>query len=99
MKYEIIDESEVVAVKRGRKSTAPIELVDALRTLPTGKVVKLTEFAGDVTDENYGAHKSSVSAVIRTAGKTAGVKVAISWHPTLGIPQVSVVSTTKGKRK
>lgn len=99
MKFEIIDATEVVAVKRGRKSTVPTELVEALRTLPTGKVVKLTELAGDVTSEDYASHKSSVGAMIRSAGRQAGVTVSIEWHPTLGVPQVSVKATPKAKRK
>jgi hypothetical protein len=98
VKYEIIDETEVVAVRRGRKSTAPAELVEALRSLPAGKVVKLTEFAGDVDAEDYASHKVNASATIRSAGRSAGVKVAIVWHPTLGVPQVKVV-TAKSKRK
>jgi hypothetical protein len=96
MDFEFIDENEVESVKRGRKTTVPAELVKALATVPKGKVIKLTALAGDTTDaEAYKAHKASTSATIRSAGKQAGVKVAISWSPA-GVPQVRV-SVVKAK--
>lgn len=92
MDFEFIDESDVESVKRGRKSTVPTELVKALATVPKGKAVKLTALAGDVTNaEAYKAHKASTSATIRSAGKQAGVKVAISWSRA-GVPQVRVTA-------
>lgn len=97
MKYEVIDETEVVAVKRGRKSSAPAELVEALRTLPAGKVVSIKEFQHDPKSEDYANHKSTTSAVIRSAGKQAGVKVAIVWHPN-GYPQVTAGKTKKARK-
>lgn len=96
MDFEFIEESDMESVKRGRKTTVPAELVKALATVPKGKAVKLTALAGDTTDAKaYKAHKASTSATIRSAGKQAGVKVAISWSPA-GVPQV-VVSQVKAK--
>jgi hypothetical protein len=90
MDFEFIDETDMESVKRGRKTTVPAELVRALATVPKGKVIKLTALAGDTTDATaYKAHKASTSATIRSAGKQAGVKVAISWSPA-GVPQVKV---------
>jgi hypothetical protein len=98
VKYEIIDESEVVAVRRGRKSTAPAELVDALRSLPIGKSLAVRDMAMNPKSDDYASHKVNASAVIRSAGKQAGVKVAIVWHPTEGFPQVKTVAP-KAKTK
>lgn len=91
VKFEIIDESAVVAVKRGRKSTAPQELVDALRTLASGKVISIRDMGCDPKSPDYTAHKTNVSATIRSAGRQAGVKVGIEWHPS-GYPQVRTVT-------
>lgn len=88
MEFEFIEENEIEAVRRGRKSTVPAELVEAFRTLPKGKAVKVTDLALDPKSEDYKNDKASVSAIIRSAGKQAGVEVTISWSP-LGIPQVS----------
>lgn len=98
MKFEYIDESEVVVVKRGRKSQVPQELVEAIRGIPAGKVVKLTEFAGDPTDEDYKNYKASTASMIRQAGKLAGFEVRTNWTPS-GIPQVSVSPLTAKKTK
>ena len=96
MDFEFIDENEVESVKRGRKTTVPAELVKALASVPKGKVIKLTSLAGDTTNETaYKAHKATASATIRSAGRQAGVKVAISWSPA-GVPQVRV-SAVKAK--
>lgn len=97
MKLEIIDATEVVAVKRGRKSTAPAELVDALKSLPNGKVIAIKEMGLDPKSPDYASEKGTVGAVIRSAGKQAGVKVSIEWHPN-GYPQVSTVAP-KAKKK
>lgn len=96
MDFEFIDETDMESVKRGRKTTVPAELVEALASVPKGKVIKLTALAGDTTDTvAYKAHKANASATIRSAGKVAGVKVAISWSPA-GVPQVKV-SAAKAK--
>jgi len=92
--FEIIDESAVESVRRGRPSTVSPELVEALRNLKAGKVIVLKKYAGNVTAEDYGNHKQNVASSIRTAGTSAGVKVRIRWSPT-GVPQVSVVTSKK----
>lgn len=98
MDFEFIDENEIQAVRRGRKTTAPAELVKALGAVPKGKVVLIREFALDPTADDYKSAKSTVSATIRTAGKLAGVKVGIRWSPA-GVPQVMVSPLPpKGKK-
>lgn len=98
MKFEYIDEAEVEVVKRGRKSQVPQELVEAIREIPANKVVKLTELAGDPTDENYKNYKASTASMIRQAGKLAGFEVRTNWSPN-GIPQVKKILTASKKRK
>ena len=87
MDFEFIDEGDMESVRRGRKSTVPQELVDALRKFPKGKVLVIKAYALDPTDADYKNAKASVSATIRSAGAQAGVKVSISWSPK-GLPQV-----------
>ena len=88
MEFEFIDESDIEAVRRGRKSTVPQELVEAFRAMPKGKAIRVTDLALDPKSEDYKNDKASVSAILRSAGKQAGVEVTISWSP-LGIPQVA----------
>jgi hypothetical protein len=87
MEFEFIDENDIQAVRRGRKSTAPAELVEALAKMPKGQAVRIKGMKLDPTSPDYKNDKASVSASIRSAGKLAGVKVAISWSPD-GVPQV-----------
>lgn len=89
MDFEFIDESAIQGVKRGRKSTCPPELVDALSKLPKGKAMVVKAFALDPKSATYGKDKATKGATIRTAGKQAGVKVSIVWTPA-GVPQVKV---------
>ena len=88
MEFEFIDESDIEAVRRGRKSTVPQELVEAFRSMPKGKAIRVTNLALDPKSEDYKNDKASVSAILRSAGKQAGVEVTISWSP-LGVPQVA----------
>lgn len=97
MDFEFIDENEIEAVKRGRKSTVPPELIQALASMPKGKALKVREYALDPKSDEYKNDKASVSAMIRSAGLQAGVKVAISFSPE-GIPQI-VIKTPKVKAK
>lgn len=98
MDFEFIDEGDMESVRRGRKSTVPQELVDALRTMPKGKVLAIKAFALDPSDTDYKNNKASVSATIRSAGTQAGVKVSISWSPK-GLPQVKTAPLApKGKK-
>jgi len=87
--FEIINETEVEAVRRGRPSNASPELIQALKGLKSGQALRLSGFACDPKSEDYGTQKSSKSATIRTAGDQAGVTVSIKWSPA-GIPQVMV---------
>jgi hypothetical protein len=96
MDFEFIDENEIESVKRGRKSTAPAELVEALAKMPKGQAVRIKGMKLDPTSPDYKTDKASVSASIRTAGKLAGVKVAISWSPD-GVPQVKTAKVKAGK--
>lgn len=89
MKFEIIDASEVIAVKRGRKSTASPELVKALAGLKTGQAIRVEDFRCDPKSKDFPKNKSSKGASIRSAGKSAGVAVSIAWSPD-GVPQVTV---------
>jgi hypothetical protein len=97
MDFEFIDENEIEGVKRGRKTTVPTELVEAIRSMPKGKAVKVKDYKLDPTSEDYRNEKANVSSTIRKAGELAGVKVSITW--TLdGVPQVKA-SLAKAKRK
>lgn len=92
--FEFIDESDIQAVSRGRKSNVPAELVEALAKMPKGKAVRIRDFALDPKSADYKNEKATVSATIRSAGKQAGVKVVIAWSPD-GVPQVK---TAVGKK-
>jgi hypothetical protein len=95
-KYQIIDESALEFVQRGRKSNADPELVDALRKLTKGKALAVASEKVDMTSpaEVVKTEKARVSANLRSAGKLAGVKVAIRWSPA-GVPQIAILSTSK----
>lgn len=43
--FEIIDENEVELVKKGRKANINHKLLEAMKKLPTGKVIKLPSHA------------------------------------------------------
>lgn len=94
MDFEFIDENEIEAVSRGRKSNVPTELVEALKKMPKGKAVRIKDFALDPKSDDYKNDKASVSATIRSAGKQAGVKVVIAWSPD-GVPQVKTATARK----
>ena len=95
-KYQIIDESALEFVQRGRKSNADPELVDALRKLTKGKALALPSEKVDMTSpaEVVKTEKARISANLRSAGKLAGVKVAVRWSP-IGVPQIAILSTSK----
>lgn len=98
MDFEFIDENDIESVKRGRKSTVPTELVELLAKVPAGKAVALRDFAGNPSDEDYKSYKASVSAMLRQAGKLAGVKVTIAWSPA-GVPQIKLAKSKPAKSK
>lgn len=95
-KYQIIDESELEFVQRGRKSNADPELVDALRKLTKGKALALPSEKVDMSspEKKVKSDKIRISTNLRSAGKLAGVKIAICWSPT-GVPQIALVPTSK----
>jgi hypothetical protein len=97
MDFELIDESEIEAVSRGRKSTVPAELVEALAKMPKGKAIRINDLALDTKSDDYKNDKASTSAVIRSAGRQAGVEVSIQWS-SVGVPQVTI-KTPKVKTK
>lgn len=97
MDFEIIDETEVKSVSRGRKSMADPELIQALAKLPKGKFVRLTSYKCDPKSDSFTKQKATRSAQIRSAGSQAGVKVEIRWSPD-GIPQVCKVEATTAKK-
>lgn len=89
MKIEIISVEDVVAVKRGRKSTAPAELVEAIRKLGTGQAIRLADCKGDPKNADaYRKHKASTGAMLRACAKSAGKSVSVHWSPD-GVPQVT----------
>lgn len=98
MDYEFIDENDIESVKRGRKSTVPTELVELLAKVPAGKAIVLRDYAGDPKHEEYKSYKASTSAMLRQAGKSAGVKVTISWSPA-GVPQIKLAKSKPAKSK
>lgn len=98
MDFEFIDENEIESVKRGRKSTVPQALVDALAKMPAGKAVVVRDLALDPKADEYKTQKATVSSTIRQAGKLAGVEVAIAWSPN-GVPQVKVRPVKKATAK
>jgi len=91
--FEEIPENEAEFAKRGRKSSAPQALVKAIVSLKAGKVLRLTSFTVNPESPKAKTDRAKYSAVIRSAGKLAGRKVAISWTPK-GVPQV-MISPTK----
>ena len=95
-KYQIIDESALEFVQRGRKSNADPELVDALRKLTKGKALALPSEKVDMTSpaEVVKTEKARISAMLRACAKQAGVTISIRWSLS-GVPQIVVVSTSK----
>jgi hypothetical protein len=95
-KYQIIDETELEFVPRGRKSNTDLELVDAMRKLTKGKALAIPSLQVDMklTAEVVKSEKARISAMLRACAKQAGVTIAIRWSPT-GVPQVAVVSASK----
>lgn len=90
MEYEIIDASEVVAVRRGRKASYPAELLELFQTLGKGKVARLTAYKGDPSNADaFRKHKASTGAMLRGCAKSAGRKASIAWSPD-GVPQVTL---------
>lgn len=88
--FEEISESEVTGVPRGRKSNVDPELVNGLRTLAKGRAIRIPSQALDPQADNYKTEKARVSAMLRTAMRTAGHDdFSIIFSPE-GVPQIKL---------
>jgi len=86
--FTIIDATSVSFVKRGRKSNLDDNLVQALRTLPIGKAIVLTNLRQNPAASTYSNDKARIASSIRTACRAAAViTFTIRWSAD-GIPQV-----------
>jgi hypothetical protein len=92
--YEIIDETEIVSVKRGRKSSVDPALIEMMKKLEIGKVIRLNTYSVGtiVEEEDKKKAKASTSAKIRQTAKASGWKnVSIIWEVT-GTPVVKRIA-------
>lgn len=87
MEFEFINESDMEFVPRGRKTTVPPQLVEALKKLTAGKACKITGMKVNPKATTFKTDKARVGAVIRQGAKQAKVVVTISWAQD-GTPQV-----------
>jgi hypothetical protein len=87
--FEIIDESEMEFVQRGRKSNTPTDLVNAIKALKAGKALSVPSLKCDPKSASYGKDKARNGAIIRSAAKLAKVAVTIRWSPE-GVPQIAL---------
>lgn len=90
--FEIVNESDLNFAKRGRKSTVDPKLAQAISKLTAGKVLTVPSHKVDLKGKDAKTRKATVSAMLRAAGKSVGVKVGIAF--TLdGIPTVRLVTS------
>lgn len=87
--FEVIEESAMTFVARGRKSSVSPELVENLKRLGKGKALAITSMKVNPKAENAKTERAKYGAQIRQAGKQAGREVTIRWS-LAGVPQVSV---------
>ena len=87
MEFEVIEESAMEFVPRGRQSLVDQELVTALKKLGKGKALKLTSMQVNTTAKTFKTDKARISATLRQAAKQAECQVHIRWSTT-GIPQL-----------
>jgi len=87
MDFEFIDEGDMDFIPRGRRSSVPAELVNAIAKLGKGKAIRVSSMKVDVTKPTAKTDKARVSATIRQAGAQAKTKVSIAWSLD-GTPQV-----------
>jgi len=86
--FQIVDADAVTFVKRGRKANADPALIDALKTLPAGKAMRIASMQQNPNAATYATDKARIASSIRTACKAAGLAGSrIMWTPD-GIPQV-----------
>lgn len=86
---ELLDLSDVVSVKRGRKVELDPTVTAALDAIPAGRAAKLTSTFGAVAKDD----RQKTSTVIRKhmAHLDDGAEFSIAYHPD-GTPQVIVRS-------
>ena len=86
--FEDIPEDEVRGVPRGRKSNVDPALVEGLRNLTAGRAIRIPSQKLDPTALNYRTEKARVSAMLRTAMRSAGhATFSIIFSPD-GVPQI-----------
>jgi hypothetical protein len=87
--FEFVDDGSIDLPRRGRKSTVPVELVNAIRKLTSGKVLVLKSLAVSPKASTVKTDKARHGATIRQAAKMAGVEVSIGWAAN-GTPAVKL---------
>lgn len=88
--FEIIPESEIQKVARGRKSNVDPKLVESLKGLKKGSAARIPKMKCDPKSADFKKDKARVSASLRAAMKMAGhAKYGIVFTPD-GIPQVKI---------
>jgi len=87
VEFEVIEESAMEFVPRGRQSLVPQELVNALTKLGKGKALKLTGMQVNPTAKTFKTDKARISATLRQAAKQAKCEVQIRWSAN-GTPQL-----------
>lgn len=82
MDFEIIDESEIISVSRGRKAQIDQSIVEKMKDCKINQGGKLVGFSINISEtvEEQKKQKATNGAKIRAHAKAAGwKKVAISW--------------------
>lgn len=86
--FEVVNADDIQFVKRGRKSNANPELIEALKNLKKGQALVVRNMTANPNAENYNTEKSRIASQIRSACKSANLtEFRILWTPT-GVPQV-----------
>ena len=86
---DVIDVTEVVAVKRGRKVELDPAVTAALDAIPAGKAGRLSSTFGPVSKDDRGKVSQSIRKHFRHLDD--GADFAIAYSPE-GVPQVIVRS-------
>jgi len=88
--FEVIEETEITQVSRGRQSQVDTVLIEAFSKLQKGKAIRIPQLQCDPKGEGYRNEKARVSAMLRTAMRAAGQSdFAIVFTPE-GVPQVKI---------
>jgi hypothetical protein len=91
MQFEVINESEMQFISRGRKSTVAPELVEQIKKLAKGKAIAVTSMKVTAKGNEAKTERARYGAQIRAAAKQAGRKVTIRWS-VAGVPQIVVTN-------